>query len=199
MQPTTQPWFSSVEDIFKNLETTHDGISNTEAQTRLVKFGTNTFHKKEKKSVVFIFLKQFVSPLIFLLIGAVVLTGILHEWLNMAVIGFAVLLNVALGFYHEYHAENTLEKLTTYIKDRTRVIHDGKEYEIDSTLLVPGDIVKLSYGTRVPADTRVISTNNFRVDESVLTGESIPIEKHNESVPISALVADRKNIAHAGT
>lgn len=199
MQPIVQPWFSSVEDTLKNLETTQTGISNTEAENRLSTFGTNTFHNTEKKNFLFLLLKQFISPLIFLLIGAAILTGILHEWLNTAVIVFAVLLNVTLGFYHEFHAENTLEKLTTYIKDRARVIRSGKEQEIDSTLLVPGDIIKLSYGTRIPADTRILSTNNFQVDESILTGESIPVEKHNEPVLVSALVAERKNIAHAGT
>ena len=138
-----QPWVQSVAEVIGQLSTKEAGLEDKEAQTRLLKYGNNTFHNKEKASTISLFLKQFVSPLIFLLIGAAILTGVLAGWIDTAVIIFAVLLNVSLGFYHEYHAENTLEKLKTYIKDRARVIRDGREQEIDSSLLVPGDIIKL--------------------------------------------------------
>lgn len=101
----------------------------------------------------------------------------LGEWVNMGVIIGAVVVNVGLGFYREYHAEHTLDQLATYIKDRSRVMREGIEQEIDSMMLVPGDIIKLSYGSRVPADARLISVNNLRIDEAILTGESLPIEK----------------------
>lgn len=117
----------------------------------------------------------------------------------MIVISLAVLVNAGLGFYREYHAENTLEKLETFIKDRTRVIRGGVEQEIDSELIVPGDIIKLSYGNRVPADARLINISNLRVDESLLTGEAIPIEKNIDIVSVTVPVADRKNMIHAGT
>ena len=146
-----------------------------------------------------LFAKQFLSPLIFLLIASVVLTAILKEWLDMWVVLSVVLLNAGLGFFHEHNAENTLDKLKTYIKDRARVIRDGREEEIDSELVVEGDIIKLSYGSRVPADARILSVNNFQVDEAILTGEALPVEKKEEPVEIGAIVADRKNIAHAGT
>ncbi|MCE9548781.1 HAD-IC family P-type ATPase [Candidatus Nomurabacteria bacterium] len=174
-------------------------MSDKDAKDRFQKYGSNDFHSKEKTDVVYLFLKQFVSPLIFLLLGAAFLTGLLAEWIDTLVIIFAVLLNVSLGFYHEYHAENTLDKLKTYIKDRARVMRDGREQEIDSTLLVPGDIIKLSYGSRVPADARIISVNNFRVDEAILTGEALPVEKKEELISITSLVAERSNIVHAGT
>jgi len=199
MQEITSPWSVSSADIITNLGTANTGITDKEAEIRIGKYGTNTFHNKEKKSAVSLFFKQFLSPLIFILIGAGALTGILHEWIDTIVIAFAVLLNIILGFYHEFHAENTLEKLTTYIKDRAKVIRDGKEQEIDSTLLVPGDIIKLSYGTRIPADARILSVNNFQVDEAILTGESMPIEKKEDTLSLTALVSERKNIAHAGT
>ncbi len=199
MQIVKQPWSLSVSEVFKILKTSERGISNKEAEKRILKYGYNTFYHKEKINFLSLFLKQFVSPLIFLLLGAVFLTGILHEWVDMGVILFAVLLNVALGFYHEYHAENTLDKLKTYIKDRARVIRDGVEEEIDSQLIVPGDIIKLSYGSRVPVDVRLININNFQVDEAILTGESIPVQKKQDIGSISALVSERKNIAHAGT
>ncbi len=195
-----EPWALSAADALNQLYTSERGITEQEAAARLVKYGRNVFKSKGKTNPVFLFLKQFLSPLIFLLLAAAVLTSIfLHEGPDTAVILFAVFLNVALGFYHEYSAENTLEKLKTYIKDRARVIRDGLEQEIDSELVVPGDILKLAYGARIPADARIISVNNFRVDEAILTGEAMPVEKTEQAVKVSALVADRKNIAHAGT
>jgi len=194
-----QPWATTVDELVSSLETTPTGLVDKEAEARLSKYGDNSFHGKEKINIVSLVLKQFVSPLIFLLIGAAVLTAILDKLLDTIVIAFAVLLNVSLGFYHEHHAESTLSKLTTYIKERTRVIRNGKEQELDSSLLVPGDVVKLLYGARVPADARIISTNNFFVDESILTGESAPVEKSENVLSPTALVAERKNIAHAGT
>lgn len=195
----TSPWSIASTDSITELKSTPSGLTDYEAEARISRYGTNTFHHKEKTNLLFLFLKQFLSPLIFLLVGAAVLTSILGEWANAAVITFAVLLNVAIGFYQEFHAENTLEKLTTYIKDRARVIRGGKEEEIDSTLLVPGDIIKLSYGMRIPADSRIITFTNFQVDEAILTGEPIPVTKINDTLPLSSLIAERKNIAHAGT
>lgn len=199
MQTTIQPWALSAAEVIAKLSSTTAGITDKEAADRLLKYGNNTFHNKEKISITALFFKQFLSPLIFLLIGAGVLTFMLAEWVETIVIALAVLLNVALGFYHEYHAENTLDKLTTYIKDRARVIRNGREQEIDSLLLVPGDIIKLSYGARVPADARILSVNDFSVDEAILTGESMPVSKSDEAVALTALVAERKNIAHAGS
>lgn len=199
MQTKVQPWVLSTADATLQLESTPVGITDSEARNRLVKYGNNTFHNKEKISFVALFLKQFLSPLIFLLIGAGILTFILGESVETIVIALAVLLNVLLGFYHEYHAENTLDKLTTYIKDRSRVIRDGVEQEIDSLLLVPGDMIKLSYGARVPADARILTVNDFSVDEAILTGESMPVSKTIEPIALTALVAERKNIAHAGS
>lgn len=199
MQITKQPWSLSVSEIFDQLKTSEKGITDTEAEARLFKHGKNIFHGTGKTNPVLLFLRQFLSPLIFLLLGSISLTAILHEWLDMWVVSFVVILNVVLGFFHEYNAENTLDKLKTYIKDRAKVIRDGVEQEIDSELVVPGDVIKLSYGARIPADARIISINNFSVDEAILTGEALPVEKIEDLVSLSALVAERKNIAHAGT
>ena len=194
-----QPWSVAAEEVLKNLDSNTKGLSEKEAKSRLSKYGNNTFHNKEKRGIFSLLLKQFASPLIFLLLGSAVITIFLREWIDTGVILFAVLLNVVLGFYHEYNAENTLDKLTTYIKDRTRVMRGGVETEIDSALVVPGDILKLSYGSRVPADARIISFNNFRVDEAILTGESIPIKKDSSVYDLTCEVPERKNIVHAGT
>jgi Ca2+-transporting ATPase len=199
MQIVLQPWSEEKEEVLRALSTSHTGLSLEESKKRLKEFGSNIFHSKEKKSIFSIFIKQFRSPLIFLLLGAGLLSGTLGEWVDTGVILFAVFLNISIGFYHEYNAETTLSKLSTYIKDRAKVIRDGKEEEIDSALIVPGDIIKLSYGTRIPADARILSFNNFRVDEAILTGESLPIEKSDEVLGLTTGVADQKNIAHAGT
>ncbi len=200
MSKILSPWSVTDTELFEGFSTNINGLTEEESKKRLIEYGNNSFHNREKPKFLLLFLKQFLSPLIFLLIGAAILTSFLSEWINTIVIGFAVLLNVGLGFYHEFHAENTLEKLTTYIKDRARVIRDGKEEEIDSVLLVPGDIIKLVYGMRIPADARIISTNNFQVDEAILTGESIPVTKDEKNIlPVNAMVAERTNTAHAGT
>lgn len=199
MDKIIQPWALNKEDALKILESSTLGISDATVTERVALYGTNTFYAKEKTGTLSLFFKQFISPLIFLLIIASILTAILGEWLNTGVILFATFLNVFLGFYHEYHAENTLDKLTTYIKDRARVVRNGVEQEIDSEALVPGDVIKLSYGSRISADARILTSNNFRVDEAILTGESLPVAKIDTELPVSALVAEKKNIAFAGT
>lgn len=199
MQITKSPWAVPKDDLLKLLGTRPEGLSENEAESRLKVYGTNAFHSHEKRNSAYLFFKQFLSPLIFLLLGASILTSFLHEWINTSVIAFSLLLNICLGFYHEYRAENTLEKLTTYIKDLARVIRDNREEEVESSSVVPGDILKLSYGMRIPADARILSVNNFQVDEAILTGESVPVSKIEEASPLSIPVSDRKNIAHAGT
>ena len=129
-----QPWAINTDEVIVALKTTKTGLSEEIAKERLKQYGSNTFHSREKKSFFIIFLKQFSSPLIFLLIGASILSLTLGEWIDTGVIIFAVLINISVGFYHEYNAESTLSKLSTYIKDRARVIRDGKEEEIDSAL-----------------------------------------------------------------
>jgi len=193
------PWSIDTKDIFPAFESSSAGLEEQEVTNRFGLYGKNSFKGHEKKSAFSIFLKQLESPLIFILIGATIITFLLKEWLEMYVIGGAVVINALLGFYREYHAENTLEKLSSFIKDRAIVIRGGKEQEIDSEMLVPGDLLKLSYGNRVPADARLISLNNIYLDESILTGESKSIQKNIETVQESTIVAERKNMAHAGT
>ncbi len=199
MEKNIQPWALNKEDALFSLESQLSGLVSSEVAKRTKIYGSNIFHAKEKGKLFSLFGKQFLSPLIFLLIMASVLTYLLGEWLNTFVILFAALLNVFLGFYHEYHAENTLEKLTTYIKDRAKVLRDGIEQEVDAETLVPGDIVKLSYGSRISADARILTANNLRIDEAILTGESLPVSKKEEELPVSSMITERTNIAFAGT
>jgi len=193
------PWFFSSEEVLNKLNSSINGLKEEEVKKRLKFFGNNELRSKSNLSVVKLAIKQLLSPLIFILIGAAFLTFILKEWVNMFVIMGAILINTGLGLYREYQAENTLEKLVTYIKDRSRVIRDETEQEIESSLLVPGDVIKLSYGSRVPADARIISSNNLHIDEAILTGESAPANKNPDIITESSLVSDRTNMVYAGT
>ncbi len=194
-----KPWSVTPEETTETLKSSAQGLTGEQVEVRLGSFGSNVFTNKEKVSIGSVLLKQFQSPLIFLLLAAAVLTFFLGKYVDMSVILLAVFVNAGLGFYREYHAESTLEKLTTYIKDRVMVIREGKEVEIDSTLLVPGDIMSLAYGKRIPADARLLSTTNLKIDEAILTGESVPVEKNTNSVSPTSSVAERSNMVHAGT
>ena len=192
-------WALPKEEVLSATQSSADGISEKEAQNRRSVFGENTFTKKETVTVFEIFTNQFKSPLIFILIAASILTALLREWIDTAVILLAVFVNTGLGFFQEYRAEQTLEKLTQYIKERTRVIRAGIEEEVDARTLVPGDIISLTYGSRIPADARLLSVNNLMVDEAILTGESLPIRKTIEVLPEGTGLSDRTNMIFAGT
>src|SRR3989338_7777509 len=171
----TYMWSLGEGEALAMFESNAHGLTEDEADARLRRFGANTLPRARRFNVFGILARQFTSPLIFILIAAAVLTIILREWVDTAVIVLAILVNAGLGFYQEFRAETTLEKLTTYIKERARVVRDDTEQEVDSMLLVPGDIIHLSYGARVPADARLLEVYDLSVDESVLTGESLPV------------------------
>lgn len=193
-------WSLDIEHLEKLLETNINyGFTNKKADQLINSLGKNIFHGKEKQSPLSILLKQFSSPLIFILIGAGIVTATLNEWVETIVIFFAVAINAGLGFYREYHAENTLEKLNSFIKDRAKVIRDGFEQEIDAEQIIPGDIIKVSYGNRIPADAVIIDCNNARADEAILTGESISVSKENQKTSATTILSERKNVLHAGT
>ncbi len=155
-------WFLESDEVIAKLNSSNTGLTIEEANARLRIYGSNAFKHKDKNKIVSIFFKQFTSPLIFILIAAAVLTGVLHEQIDMWVIIAAILVNTILGFYQEYHAENTLSKLTTYIKNVSRIFRNGVEVELDAESIVPGDVIKVSYGSRVPADARLISVYGSR-------------------------------------
>jgi len=196
---TISPWAHSIQETYELFASSVDGITDAEAATRLKNTGPNRIAKSSKDGVLRIFASQFSSPLIFMLIGAAVITIILGEVIDTVVILLAIVINTALGFFQEYRAEETLQKLIAYIKDRTRVVRGGKEKEIDSADLVYGDCIRLSIGMRIPADARVISVNNFSVDEAILTGESLPVTKNVEPEPEGAIIAERSNMVFGGT
>lgn len=194
------PWSDSVTQTVESLHSSRDtGLSSDEAQQRLKEYGHNVFEATKNKSPLAIFFNQFTSPLIIILCVAAVLTATLQEWIDTVVIAFAVIVNAIMGFVQEYKAEQAISDLRSYITHRTRIIRNGQEIEVDPKYIVPGDILHLTSGARITADARIIKEVNFTVDESVLTGESLPIEKTVEALSETTQLADRTNVVHAGT
>jgi P-type Ca2+ transporter type 2C len=175
------------------------GLTTLEADELLKKHGLNHFGKASRFSKFKLFIKQFKSPLIFILIIAGVATLLMQHWVDSAVIFLAIGINAFLGFYQENRAENALADLRSYIQERTRVIRDGKEREIDAANVVPGDLIHLMPGSRVPADARIVSVQEFSVDESILTGESLSVEKSTQIVSDAAPLSEQYNMVFGGT
>src|SRR3989338_4212047 len=208
---TREPfWAISPEETLKILKTNNEGLSNEEAINRLKSFGLNAIETKDGFSGLKLFLDQFRSPLIFILILAGIVTIFLKDWVDTSVIFGAVMVNVFLGFYQELKAENVLELLKSYVKTRSRVRRSGPSFAvgfveasheeiIDASLLVPGDVIRIAQGDKIPADGRIIFANNFAVDESVLTGESLPAEKKADILTPSVPVSDRTSMVFGST
>ncbi|MDO8664933.1 MAG: HAD-IC family P-type ATPase, partial [Candidatus Liptonbacteria bacterium] len=193
-------WALPESEVVVILEThTQNGLSSKEAERRLEIFGPNIIEKPRRSPGFSIFLNQFKSPLIIILILAAGATLFIAHYRDAFFILSAVIVNTILGFYQEYKAEKALAELKTYLKQRTRVIRDGAEYEIDAANLVPGDIVRLMQGDRVPADGRFVFTNDFQIDEAILTGESLPVVKSAAVVKEDAGLGDQRSMAFAGT
>ena len=192
-------WVKPIDTLMDTLETSDRGLSHTEAKKRLLKFGKNIVRKTNNVNALKLFIRQVLNPLAGVLFVAFLLSFFLHEITEAIFIGIAIVLNVALGFFQEYKANNAIEKLETYIKHKTRVCRDGHVTYINSQNIVLGDYVFLKQGNRVPADMRIIKMNNVEVDEAILTGESLDVRKVVEDLPLDTLLADRKNMLWAGT
>jgi len=190
----------SAKDTSLSLETHIErGITEKEARKRLAIFGRNKLEPVHKSVWLKILINQLASPLIFVLIIACLITLFISDYKDAVFIFVAVVVNSSLGFYQESKAEKALSKLKTYLKQRTRVIRDGHEREIDAEEIVPGDLIRLAQGDRVPADSRIVFVNDFQVDEAILTGESLPIIKTQEPSAANAVLADQDSMIFAGT
>ena len=194
-------WYRmKTHEALEKLGTTEEGLTEQEAAERLGKYGPNKLAEEERISRFKILLHQFTSPLIYILLVAAVVTLLLGEYIDTGVIVAVVLLNAVVGYFQEFKAEESVRSLKRLLVAKARVIRVGREKEIPGADLVPGDIVLLSSGARVPADIRLIHTNELRVDEAMLTGESLPVEKRTEPLSEENLVAaDQINMAFMGT
>ncbi len=190
----------TVEEALKLLESSEEGISNSEAVLRLSRYGPNEVTSRKKAGPVEKFLLQFNSPLIYVLLIAALVTFLLREYADTAVILGVVLANAVIGYVQEGKAEHALESLAKMLVPETSVLREGQRMIISSKELVIGDIVLLEAGDRVPADLRLIHTKSLGVDESALTGESTAVTKTTEPIQDHNIpIADQKNMAFAGT
>ncbi|MBT4869999.1 MAG: HAD-IC family P-type ATPase [Candidatus Diapherotrites archaeon] len=163
--------------LFDLLKSTPEGISAEESTKRIEKHGYNELEQKKNFSAIKILISQFTSYLVIILIVAGIISFLLGEYLDAIGIFFIVVLNGVIGFFQEYKAENTMEALKKMVSEKTVVIRNGKKELIESKYLVPGDIVFLDEGSKVPADIRIIENYSLKVDESMLTGESLSVTK----------------------
>jgi len=199
--PVGTRWHAqSPEDVLAGLETSGAaGLTSSEALRRLERYGPNRLPPPRRRGPLTRLLLQFHNPLIYILLVAAAVTLALEDYVDAGVIVGVVLINAAIGFVQEGKAERALEAVHAMLASRSLVVRDGERHQIDAADLVPGDIVLLESGTRVPADLRLIQVRNLRVGEAALTGESIDVEKSVEAVSPEAALGDRTGMAYSGT
>ena len=187
------------KESYKELKTTAKGLSNHEAEQRLHKYGFNELTKEKYISPWKILLQQFTSPLVWILLVALIISIVLGEKIDAIVIALIVILNAVLGFIQEFKAEKAIEALQKLTSLKAKVIRNGKETKIESKLLVPGDILVLETGDKIPADARLVEVHSFQTQEGSLTGESQPVTKFLPELNPKTPLADRKNMVYAST
>jgi len=195
-----QNWYNlAIKEVFKKTGANKNGLSKKEIKRRIKKFGLNKLPEAKQLTGIKIFLEQFKSPLIYLLVFAGLITLILQNWTDSVVIFAAVFLNAGVGFFQENKASKIFDKLKKLTKEKTIVIREGHEKEINQNNLVPGDIIVLRPGDKVSADARLIELFDLKVNESTLTGEWLASRKTLETMPKETSLADRKNMVYMGT
>ena len=194
-------WYQMTRDeLFTKLKTDENGLTHKEANQRLEKYGKNELPKKKKDSVLKIFFNEFKNPILILLLVAVIASLIGNEPIEALAIILIVLVDVSMGTYQENKANNTADALSKLVTVKTKVLRNGKEIVIDSADVVVGDFVFLESGDKISADLRVIEAHNFTVDESILTGESLAVNKHADPIKDDKLaISDQKNMLFSGT
>jgi Ca2+-transporting ATPase len=196
-----QPWhILTTDQSFEKLQSQPAGLTSAEAQKRLEQHGPNELQAARRISPWEILLEQFKNVLILILLGATVISLFLGHGTESVVIAIIVLFAVGLGFVQEYRAERAIEALKQMAAPTASVLRDGADIKLPARDLVPGDVIILHTGDRVPADARLLEAVNLQIEEAALTGESVPVEKHVKALadPDSPL-GDRKNLAYAGT
>jgi potassium/sodium efflux P-type ATPase len=198
---TPPPWHAlDAATVTARLATdAHSGLASAEAAQRLARHGPNRLPQPRRRGPLVRFALQFHNPLIYVLLVAGAISFALGDVIDAGVIFGVVVVNAVIGFIQEGRAEAALEAVRAMLASRAWVIRDGERREIDAEALVPGDVVMLESGMRVPADLYLVRTRNFAVDESALTGESLPVEKQPVPVAGDAPLAERSNMAYSGT
>ncbi len=189
----------STENSLELLNAPADGLSHAEATKRLAEYGPNRLPEGARRSGFMRFLQQFHHILIYVLIGSAVITAALDHWIDTGVILAVVVVNALIGFIQEGKAEKAMDAIRHMLAPHANVLRDGERHSIEGAALVPGDIVLLEAGDKVPADLRLLTAHGMSVQEAILTGESVPVEKHTKPVAGDAALGDRSCMAFSGT
>ncbi len=196
---TSPPWHTrTVAQIQAELQVRPEGLTTAEAAARLQRFGPNTLPPPPRKHPLFRFLAQFNNALIYFLLVSAAVAALVSHLVDAAVIAVVVVINAIVGFLQEGKAERALEAIRAMIAPNATVLRDGVRQAIDVTHIVPGDVVLLEPGDRVPADLRLIRARSLQIDEAILTGESVPAEKSTDPVALDAALGDRVGMAFSG-
>ncbi|TVP77161.1 cation-transporting P-type ATPase [Thioalkalivibrio sp.] len=194
------PWHAlDADEVIARWESDRDGLSEQVAEQRIEQYGPNQLRPPQKAGALIRFLRHFHNILIYILIVAALGTALLGHWVDTGVILAVVLINTFIGFVQEGKAEKALDAIRQMLSPHAVVVREGHRIEVDAKSVVPGDVVVLQAGDKVPADLRLLDTKNLRVDEAVLTGESVPAEKAVQAVTEDASLGDRFSMAYSGT
>jgi len=197
---TTKPWHSAqVDEVLQRLASTQEGLATDEVQRRLQQHGPNRLRPAKKKGPLARFLVQFHNVLIYVLLASGLITALLGHWLDSSVILGVVVINAMIGFIQEGKAEKALDAIRNMLSQQAMVRRDNSFISLPAEQLVPGDVVLLQSGDKVPADLRLFKARELRIEEALLTGESVPVEKSVSTFSENAAIGDRKCIAYSGT
>lgn len=195
-----QKWHAlSINETFGVLKVSSNGLTVDEAIGRLKEYGHNELATKKATPAIVIFLRQFLNPLVYILIGASIVKFVVGGVMDGSVILAVILIMAIIGFIQEARAEKAMEALKQLTAPKAKVKRAGKVEMVSSKDVVPGDILTLESGDKIPADARIIEASSLKVNESILTGESVPVDKHIDKISADASVADRKNLLYMGT
>lgn len=187
-----------IEKVYKKLKSNKNGLQVNEVENRLKNDGKNILPHKKRPSFLALYLKEFKSPIELILVFTVIVSFLVGEIVDASVILFIILVDTIMGAFQENKALKSAESLNNMLKSKSKVLRDGKEYNIDSEDIVVGDILLLESGDRINADARIIESTNLQVDESILTGESLNVQKNNHILNDNTILAERKNMLYAG-
>src|SRR3989344_2755706 len=197
----SDPWHAqSIQQVFKALHTGEEGISQKEAARRLQESGKNVLPEGKREGLILVFVRQFQSPLIYILFGASALVFFIGEPVDAGVILAVLFFNAFIGAVQEGRAQNTLRALRNFVETKATVLREGAELILPDSEVVPGDVIILQEGERVPADARIVLANTLKVDEAALTGESTPVHKVADILAGTTIsTSDQKNMVFRGT
>ncbi len=200
MDPHQPPHALASDGLFDALASSTHGLTPNEAARRLEQYGANALPRPEPDRLAVVFLRQFLSPLIYILLVAAAVSTVIGEYSDAVFIFAVLLLNAVIGTVQEFSAQRAAAALQQFVPARARVLREGETYEIDAAELVPGDLVYLEAGDKVPADVRLAASHDLEVDESILTGESLAAHKSaRQQIVADAPLAERANMVYAGT